>query len=162
MGDKVFSPGTVVTWQKWTTTADPWTLSGTATAFKGIKSVSGGTRTRTVADVTTLLDTTIDRRPVKRDLGTVQLTFNQLADADTTNERVKLDEAWDKGDILRIVVDFPGDWDNIKQPATTNKNQVVYDGFINSISKPPAEINDDPLTYTVELTLVLPHEGTTP
>jgi hypothetical protein len=155
MANFVFAQGTKVTWQQWDKTKSPWELIGVPVEFKAIKSVGASTKTRSIADVTTLKDDTVRKMPAKRDLGSLQLTFNLLDEAAATNERVLLGKAWQDGEYLQIVLDLPGDFDDVP-PSGHNDNTMSFDGFISSISTPEVAVSDEPLTYTVEFTLTKP------
>ena len=145
----VFAVGTKATYQAYDNTG---ALTGTATQFGNLRGIGAGTKTRTVADVTSIQDADIKRRPAKRDPGTVSLTLGLMDTAKATNEWTVLEGFWKNGTMLQVAIDLPGTFDDATTTPTTTPAMYSFDGFIVSISTPEISAgSDDMLTYTVEM-----------
>ena len=148
-GNPVFAVGTKATYQAYDNTG---ALTGAATQFGNLRGIGAGTKTRTVADVTSIQDTDIKRRPAKRDPGTVSLTLGLMDTAKATNEWTVLEGFWKSGTMLQIAIDLPGTFDDATTNPTATPAMYSFDGFIVSISTPEISAgSDDMLTYTVEM-----------
>jgi len=121
----VFAVGTRASYQAYDNAG---ALTGTATTFLNLRGIGAGSKTRTVADVTSIQDTNIKRRPAKRDPGTVSLTLGLIA------------------------IDLPGVFDDATTTPSVTSALYTFDGFISSISTPEISAgSDEMLTYTVEI-----------
>ena len=148
-GNPVFAVGTKATYQAYDNTG---ALTGTATQFGNLRGIGAGTKTRTVADVTSIQDADIKRRPAKRDPGTVSLTLGLMDTAKANNEWTVLEGFWKNGTMLQVAIDLPGTFDDATTTPTTTPAMYSFDGFIVSISTPEISAgSDDMLTYTVEM-----------
>jgi len=67
MPDPVFAAGTTASYAP--------VSGGASVTMTGLTAIGGNTKTRTTAETTLLSDTTLKRRPVRTDPGTVQFTF---------------------------------------------------------------------------------------
>jgi hypothetical protein len=114
--------------------------AGTASDLTNLKSVGGSTVTRSMADVTALADTTLQRIPSRNDRGTLQLTFFLTDTATATNQITDLKTKLTSGTHCRINVNLPG---------STIDDMFQYDGYITEVGEPEIGASDDALTYTV-------------
>ena len=158
MPNPVFALGARVTFQEWDTAASPAVLKGTAVDFARLRGLGSSTKTRTVADVSTISDLEIRRRPARKDPGTLQITLGVTDAPQATNEWKKLEKLWDDGAMLQIAVDLSGTWDgNFAGPSGTPAavpTMFIFNGFISGITTPPIESgSDEALTYTVDFQL---------
>jgi len=145
----VFAVGTKASYQAYDNTG---ALTGTATNFLNLRGIGAGSKTRTIADVTSIQDTNIKRRPAKRDPGTVTLTLGLTDVAKATNEWTVLEKFWSDGTMLQIAIDLPGSFDDAATTPTASPAMYTFDGFISSISTPEISAgSDEMLTYTVEI-----------
>jgi hypothetical protein len=144
----VFAVGTKASYQAYDATG---VLTGTAATFLNLRGIGAGSKTRTIADVTSIQDTNIKRRPAKRDPGTVSLTLGLTDVTKATNEWTVLEKYWNDGTMLQIAIDLPGTFDDAGT-APTSSAMYTFDGFISSISTPEISAgSDEMLTYTVEI-----------
>lgn len=145
----VFATGTVATHQAYDATG---ALTGTAKNFANLRGIGAGTKTRTIADVTSIQDVDMKRRPAKRDPGTVTLTLGLTDEAKATNEWTILEGYWSNGTMLEIAVNLPGTFDDPTTTPAVTPAMYTFSGFIVSISTPEiSATSDDMLTYTVEM-----------
>lgn len=145
----VFAVGTRASYQAYDNAG---ALTGTATTFLNLRGIGAGSKTRTVADVTSIQDTNIKRRPAKRDPGTVSLTLGLTDVTKATNEWTVLEKFWNDGTMLQIAIDLPGVFDDATTTPTVTSALYTFDGFITSISTPEISAgSDEMLTYTVEI-----------
>ena len=137
MADPIFAVGTTASYAP--------VAGGTSVNMTGLTSIGGNAKQRAVADVTLLSDTTMKRRPVRTDPGTVQFTF-QLQDTVTaTNEWTVLNTLLGAGTLITVTVNMPGAFD-----ATA---LYSWSGFISELTTPELGANDTMVTYTVTLTV---------
>lgn len=154
----VFALGAKVSYQEWDTTASTPVLKGTAVEFARLRGLGSSTKTRTIADVTTISDLEIRRRPARKDPGTLQITLGVTDTPQATNEWKILEKFWSDGAMIQIAVDLSGTWDgNFAGPGgtpTAVTTMYVFNGFISGISTPAVESgSDEALTYTVDFQL---------
>ena len=159
MSNPVFALGARVSYQEWDLAATTPVLKGTAVEFARLRGLGSSTKTRTIADVTTISDLEIRRRPARKDPGTLQITLGVTDVAQATNEWKILEKFWNDGAMIQIAVDLSGAWDgNFAGPGGTPPAVVptmyVFNGFISGISTPAVESgSDEALTYTVDFQL---------
>jgi hypothetical protein len=158
MSNPVFSLGAKISYQEWDLTAAAPTLKGTPTEFARLRGLGSSTKTRTIADVTTISDLEIRRRPARKDPGTLQITLGLTDDAIASNEWKKLEKFYSDGSMIQIAVDLAGAWDgSFAGPSGTPAavpTMFVFNGFISGISTPPIESgSDEALNYTVDFQL---------
>lgn len=137
MPDPVFAVGT--------TAAYVPVAGGSSVTMTGLTAIGGNTKQRTVADVTLLSDTTMKRRPVRTDPGTVQFTFQLQDTATATNEWSALNTLLGAGTLITVTVNAPGSFD--ATPLYT------FSGFLSELTTPEFGANDTMMTYTATLTL---------
>ena len=149
MPNPVFSVGTKCTHQAYDAAG---TLTGAAVQFMNLRGIGAGTKTRTVADVTSIQDLDMKRRPAKRDPGTVSLTLGVLDTDKKTNEWTILEKYWSDGTMLQIAIDLAGTFDDATTTPSASPALYTFNGFITSISTPEISAgSDEMLTYTVEM-----------
>jgi hypothetical protein len=159
MSNPVFALGAKISYQEWDTTAATPTLKGAATEFARLRGLGSSTKTRTIADVTTISDLEIRRRPARKDPGTLQITLGLTDEAIVSNEWKKLEKFYADGSMIQIAVDLAGAWDGSfagpgGTPAAVLPTMFVFNGFISGISTPPIEAgSDEALNYTVDFQL---------
>ena len=155
MPNPVFPLGAKVYHQEWDTTANPATLKGTPVEFARLQGLGSSTKTRTIADVTTISDQEIRRRPARKDPGTLQITLGLTDTApQATNEFKVLEKYWADGAMIQISVDLAGTFDDATTTPTAAPRMFTFNGFISGISTPPIEAkSDEAMTYVVDLQL---------
>lgn len=137
MPDPVFAVGTTASYVP--------VAGGTAVNMTGLTAIGGNTKSRTTADVTLLSDTTLKRRPVRTDPGTVQFTFQLQDTATATNEWTALNTLLGAGTLITVTVNMPGAFD-----ATA---LLSWSGFISELTTPELASADNMVTYTATLTV---------
>ena len=137
MPDPVFAVGT--------TAAYVPVAGGSSVTMTGLTAIGGNTKQRAVADITLLSETTMKRRPVRTDHGTVQFTFQLQDTATATNEWTGLNTILVAGTLITVTVNMPGAFD--ATPLYT------FSGFISELTTPELGANDTTVTYTATLTL---------
>ena len=150
----VFALGAKISYQEWDTSASTPALKGAAVEFARLRGLGSSTKTRTIADVTTISDLEIRRRPARKDPGTLQITLGVTDTPQATNEWKILEKFWSDGAMIQISVDLSGTWaDKTTTPAVLPQ-LFVFNGFISGISTPAVESgSDEALTYTVDFQL---------
>jgi hypothetical protein len=116
--------------------------AGSPTDLTNLKTVGGSTVSRTMADVTALGDTTLQRIPSRNDKGTLQLTFFLTDTATATNQITNFKTRLTDGTHSRINVNLTG---------STIDDMFQYDGYVTEVGEPEIGASDDALTYTVTL-----------
>ena len=127
----VFPTGSKVSFQAYDQAG---VLTGTPANFLALKGTAASAMTRSVVDVTTIMDTEIKRRPGRLDPGTCTLTLGLMDVPAATNEWTVLKKFFTDGTILHIVYDIPGTFDEVA--GTPPKHMFEYDGFISSHAIP--------------------------
>ena len=154
MANPVFALGAKVSYQEWDTAAVAPALKGTAVDFARLRGLGSSTKTRTIADVTTISDQEIRRRPARKDPGTLQITLGVTDTPQATNEWKILEKFWSDGAMLQITVDLAGTFDDPVTNPTAVPRMFLFNGFISGISTPAIESgSDEALTYTVDFQL---------
>jgi hypothetical protein len=116
--------------------------AGSPTDLTNLKTVGGSTVSRTMADVTALGDTTLQRIPSRNDKGTLQLTFFLTDTATATNQITNFKTRLTDGTHSRINVNLTG---------STIDDMFQYDGYVTEVGEPEIGASDDALTYTVTM-----------
>lgn len=137
MPDPVFAAGTTASYAP--------VSGGAPVTMTGLTSIGGNTKARTTAETTLLSDTTLKRRPVRTDPGTVQFTFQLNDTATATNEWSALNTLLGAGTLITVTVNMPGAFD-----ATA---LYSWSGFLSDLTTPELSANDTMLTYTATLTV---------
>jgi hypothetical protein len=154
MANPVFALGAKVSYQEWDTAAVTPALKGTAVDFARLRGLGSSTKTRTIADVTTISDQEIRRRPARKDPGTLQITLGVTDTPQATNEFKVLEKYWSDGAMLQITVDLAGTFDDASTGPPVVPRMFTFNGFISGISTPAIESgSDEALTYTVDFQL---------
>lgn len=118
--------------------------TSTPTALVGLLSIGGNTATMAMADVTALADSTLARLPSRLDPGTVQLTFLLDDTATATNQLTALKTRQTSKTKSVIAVGLPG---------TTIDTLLTWTGYISEVTTPEVATGDEPLKYTVTMTV---------
>lgn len=137
MPDPVFAAGTTASYAP--------VAGGASVTMTGLTSIGGNTKTRTTAETTLLSDTTLKRRPVRTDPGTVQFTFQLNDTATATNEWSALNTLLGAGTLITVTVNMPGAFDSTALYS--------WSGFLSDLTTPELSANDTMLTYTATLTV---------
>ena len=154
MANPVFALGAKVLYQEWDTAAATPVLKGTATEFARLRGLGSSTKTRTIADVTTISDQEMRRRPARKDPGTLQITLGLTDTPKATNEWKILEKFYADGAMVQISVDLAGTFDDGSTGPPVVPTMFTFNGFISGISTPAIESgSDEALTYTVDFQL---------
>lgn len=116
--------------------------AGSPTDLTNLKTVGGSTVSRSMADVTALGDTTLQRIPSRNDKGTLQLTFFLTDTATATNQITDFKTRLTSGTHSRVNVNLTG---------STIDDMFQYDGYVTEVGEPEIGASDDALTYTVTM-----------
>ena len=115
---------------------------GATTLITNLISVGGLAISRTMADVTGLSDSGIQRLPARVDFGTIQLTMFLDDTVTASNQYTVFKGRMTAGTHTRISINLPGANIDDLEP---------YDGYITEVSMPEVSASDEALRYTVTL-----------